>query len=101
MSDYIPQSVVVTSADYNGHDWDGNPFRWEADVLAPKWLIDALASGDLEPGTPNHTDYAEWRVKTPGGEAWASPGDAIVRQEDGTLRVRRYRPSGGQFAPRP
>jgi len=85
------QAVEVTAADYNGRDWDGSPFRW-AGGIAPKWLTDAVVCGDLVPDTPNHTDYAEWRVKTPGGEVLASPGDAIVHHEDGTLRVRRYRP---------
>jgi hypothetical protein len=87
------QEVRITAADYNGRDWDGSPFKWSSPEIAPKWLTDALLAGDLLPDTPNHTDYAEWRVKTPGGEVLASPGDSIVRHEDGTLRVRRYRPS--------
>lgn len=64
--------VRVTSADFNGRDWDGSPFD---PVPAPEWLQLALKAGDVTVSNKHSTDYAVWDVRG-AGEAW--PGDHIV-----------------------
>ena len=70
----VIDAVRVTAADYNGNDWDGSPFS-----ETPEWLVSALVEKKLVPVTPNHTDYAEWAVKTLEGTMLATPGDMIIR----------------------
>lgn len=80
----MPDAVRVTAADFNGRTWDGSPFDG-----GPEWLLDAVAGGRVVPDTPNHTDYAEWRVSTPEGIVLATPGDEIVF-DGSNLSVRTH-----------
>jgi hypothetical protein len=73
--------VRINATDFNGSDWDGNPF----DEPAPGWLMDALKNGTVSPGTPRDTDYSEWKIKTREGEVWAGPGDYIARGVEGEI----------------
>lgn len=76
----IVEAVQITAADWNGGTWDGCPF-----TAVPEWLSDAMQDGILWPDTPNHTDYAEWRIKTLEGVVPATPGDWIIRGVMGEL----------------
>jgi hypothetical protein len=78
----VIEAVQITAADFNGHTWDGSPF---ATAPAPEWLIAAIESGVVVPDTPNHTDYAEWRIKTLEGEMLGGPGDWIIQGVKGEL----------------
>src|SRR5689334_513428 len=71
-SPQMTERVRVTSADYNGRDWDGCPFS-----DTPEWLQTAVTVGDITPdGAESYcADYAVWKVRG-AGEAW--PGDHIV-----------------------
>lgn len=82
----VIEAVKVTSADFNGTDWDGSPF---SDF--PDWLQIAVQMGYVVPVTPNHTDYAEWEIKTleDGHDGRvkhiATAGDYIIRGVKGEL----------------
>ena len=76
--------VRVTSADFNGKDWDGSPFD---PAPAPDWLLPALKAGDIKVSNGGHcTDYAVWDVRG-AGEAW--PGDHIIRVSDNEYRIEK------------
>lgn len=75
------EAVQINATDFNGHDWDGNPFN----EAAPQWLLNALKTGQVYPDTPNSTDYAEWRIHTLEGTMLAGPGDWIIRGTAGEL----------------
>lgn len=77
----VIEAVQVRAADFNGTDFDGNPFS----VPNVPWLVEALTNGTMWPDTPNHTDYAEWRIKTLEGVMLATPGDWIIRGVKGEL----------------
>lgn len=76
----VIDAVQVTAADYNGRTWDGSPFS-----AGPDWLLAAIGAGVIAPDTPNHTDYAEWRIATLEGVMLATPGDWIIRGVKGEL----------------
>ncbi len=76
------QAVRVTTADYNGSSWDGNPFS-----DSPEWLLAAITARCIEPvGTDR--DYADFDVMTLKGNVRATAGDWIEYDADG-LHVRR------------
>ncbi len=72
----------VTSADYNGHDWDGSPLE---PTPLPEWFHSALNFGRIKISDKHSTDYAVWEVA--GVEAW--PGDHIVHAPNGLLTVEK------------
>lgn len=77
----VVEAVQLTAADFNWQaGWDGLPFR-----PLPQWVVDAVESGALVPGTPHNTDYSQWRVTTLEGEHWGSPGDWLIRGVAGEL----------------
>lgn len=82
----VIEAVRVTSADFNGHSWDGSPFS-----SMPDWLAEAIKRAEVVPVTPNCTDYAEWQIKTfedgKDGQVKhiASAGDYIIRGIQGEL----------------
>lgn len=72
-----PNAVRVMAADFNGRTFDGCPFS-----DAPEWILTAIKTGAIALMNAD-LDYALWRV----GEVIAVPGDLIMREADGTLRV--------------
>ena len=70
----INEAVRVTSADWNGSSFDGNPFS-----NGPKWLVEALQAERIIIFEDDR-DYACWKVFTPHGEVIAEPGDIIMHQ---------------------
>jgi hypothetical protein len=82
----VIDAVQITAADFNGRTWDGAPFNDD-----PAWLMEAIRSGEIAPVTHNHTDYAEWEIRTledgNDGRALhvATPGDWIIRGVKGEL----------------
>lgn len=83
-------AVAVTAADFNGSSWDGSPFRF-ASKEAPKWLIQALESGQIKVSdVSGSTDYAVWDVDCRGGIVRALPDDQIEHRTDGSLIVHEF-----------
>ena len=74
------EAVQFNAADFNGHDWDCNPFN----ELAPDWLTDAINKGVVSV-MPSDTDYAVFGIKTLEGTMAVSPGDYIIRGVKGEL----------------
>lgn len=78
--DLLPRqadSVLVTSADFNGESWDGSPF---SPSPAPAWLFHALRRGAIKVAKRKETadrDYAIFSVRTSQGIVTALPGDRI------------------------
>ena len=81
----IPGAITVTSADWNGHSFDGSPFRGDA-----PWLQDAISSGALEIADVTDRDYAVFDVVTRDGVIRAFPGDQITLERDGFLCVHPH-----------
>lgn len=75
----IIEAVRVTSADFNGHDWDGAPFS-----ESPDWLKTAIENGRVVLA-PADTDYAQWNIPTLEGTMRATAGDYIIRGVNGEL----------------
>lgn len=78
--DLLPRqadSVLVTSADFNGESWDGSPF---SPSPAPAWLFHALRRGAIKVAKRKETvdrDYTIFDVRTSQGIVTALPGDRI------------------------
>lgn len=81
------KTVKVTSADFNGIDWDGCPFS-----EITEWLMAAISVGRITMNTHGHTDYSRWDVSTPRGVVTAEPGDNISTDIGGNLFVEKVTP---------
>lgn len=78
-------AVQVKAADYNGISFDGCPFS-----ALPEWLLNAIDDKRMLISSGRETDYAEWHVFSDlddGSYSVASPGDWIIRRENGSLSV--------------
>lgn len=71
----IPGAVRVTAADFNGHSFDGSPFKGDAD-----WLMPAIAARTIAVADVTDRDYAVFDVLTADGIVRAFPGDQITMQ---------------------
>lgn len=85
--------VKITAADFNGRDWDECPFD-----SVPDWLRIAVSKGDVTAHTRNHTDYAEFDVRTADGVVSAGPGDRIGCRADGLFVVKADRQFSGRHS---
>jgi hypothetical protein len=64
-------------------------FHWSADADQsedPAWIAEAARSGALS-YLNKATPWVVMIVKTPEGDSVARPGDWVIRQRDGRLRV--------------
>lgn len=68
--------VRITSADFNGHTWDGSPFDYPGTI--PGWFAAAYENGSIKV-EPDDRDYATWRVLIGDNcHQIAEPGNWIV-----------------------
>lgn len=89
----LPGSVQITAADFNGHTFDGSPFDGDA-----PWLKTAVENGTLKIADVTDRDYAVFDVWTAKGTVRAFPGDQIVLEADGFLRVHPHPESLSDWA---
>jgi hypothetical protein len=86
----IRWGVVLTTADFNGSDWDGSPFKSvDSTYIAQNvnWLKTAVKSYRLVLAKTD-TDYAQWDVVTPVGIRRASAGDIMVKTPIGIILIQ-------------
>lgn len=79
------EAVRIVAADYNhrsANPFDGSPFS-----SVPGWLEELIRFETLKPVTPNGTDYAEWVLHTDAGTILGTPGDWIIRDHLGYIRI--------------
>ena len=92
----IPGAVKITSADFNGHSFDGSPFRGDA-----VWIESAIKSGAITIADVTDRDYAVFDVRTAEGVVRVFPGDQITLESDGRLRVHAHPESLSDWARTP
>ncbi len=80
----VSDTVVCTSAEFNGSEYDGYPFDPHP---VPDWFRAAVSMGKIW-WAPSAADYASYWVKTRDGVSFASAGDTIVLEPDWSLSVR-------------
>jgi hypothetical protein len=87
MSDLQHRALIVTAADYNGAEFDGQPVKplyplksGETVVSVAPWFFEAIKAGKILIEARGHTDYAWFGVKDDYNNVhWAGPGDMIAR----------------------
>lgn len=73
--------VKITTADFNGKEFDGRPVELVGSAQPPMWFVTALESKAITFGTPGCTDYASFAVANGSGNpVWAGPGDYVIRE---------------------
>ena len=71
-------AVRVTSADFNGYDFDESPFSHYAE-----WIVDAIKAQTITISDKHRgLDYAVFKVQTKNGTSIAEPGDYIIFRND-------------------
>lgn len=81
-------TVVITAADFNGRQFDGQPFKSVYPIMAEDWFLEAIRSHDVLVQQRAGTDYAWFGVFDEyGNVTWAGPGDYITLLEEGRYMV--------------